>query len=186
MAKLIYGSNTSIDGWTEDASGAFDWAPPDDEVFLSITELMASAGTYLYGRRMYEVLAPWETDPALGAHSEEMGSYARVWQAAEKIVYSSTLEEPLTARTRIERHFDPDAVRELKASASSDVLVGGPHLAAQALDAGLVDEIVLYVWPVVLGGQNPVLATEARVDLELLDERRFGNGVVFVRYRVER
>jgi dihydrofolate reductase len=186
MAKLLYGSNTSLDGWTEDANGGFDWAPPDDEVFVFITELMASAGTYLYGRRMYETLAVWETDPALGAHSEQMGDYARAWQAAEKIVYSSSLTEPLTTKTRIERHFDPSAVRALKDGASSHLLVGGPNLAGQALAAGLVDELLLFVWPVVLGGRNPVLSTEARVDLELVDERRFASGVVYVRYRVER
>jgi dihydrofolate reductase len=184
MVKLVYASNTSLDGWTEDADGGFSWAPPDDEVFVSITGLMASFGTYLYGRRMYETLAPWETDPALAAQSEQRADYARAWQAADKVVYSSTLTEAPTTKTRIERSFDPDAVRERKATAGADLLVGGPHLAAQALAAGLVDELVLYVWPVLLGGRNPALPTDLRADLELLDEHRFDGGTVRLRYRV--
>ena len=184
MAKLIYASNVSLDGDTEDERGAFDWAPPDDEVFVFITELMRSAGTYLYGRRMYETLAVWETDPTLAERSDQMADYARAWQAADKIVYSSTLAGPPTARTRLERHFDPSAVRDLKATATEDLLVGGPNLAAQALVAGLVDEVALFIWPVVLGGCNPALPTDRRVDLELIDEHRFSSGVVHVRYRL--
>jgi dihydrofolate reductase len=184
MAKLIYGSNMSLDGCTEDEHGGFDWAPPDDDVFAFITGLMRSAGTYLYGRRMYETLAVWETDATLAAQSDLMADYASAWQAADKVVYSSTLASPLTANTRLERHFDPGAVRDLKAAASRDLLVGGPNLAAQALAAGLVDELALFVWPVVLGGRNPALPTDTRVDLDLLDEHRFDSGVVHVRYRV--
>ncbi|MET8822479.1 MULTISPECIES: dihydrofolate reductase family protein [Streptomyces] len=184
MAQLIYASNMSLDGCTEDERGAFDWAPPDDEVFAFITDLMRSAGTYLYGRRMYETLAVWETDPSLAARSDLMADYAGAWQAADKVVYSSTLAEPSTARTRLERRFDPGAVQDLKATAGGDLLVGGPNLAAQALAAGLVDEIALFVWPIVLGGRNPALPTDARIDLELVDEHRFGNGVVHLRYRV--
>ncbi|MFE0722256.1 dihydrofolate reductase family protein [Streptomyces rochei] len=184
MAQLIYASNMSLDGCTEDERGAFDWAPPDDEVFAFITDLMRSAGTYLYGRRMYETLAVWETDPSLAARSDLMADYAGAWQAADKVVYSSTLAEPSTARTRLERRFDPGAVHDLKATAGGDLLVGGPNLAAQALAAGLVDEIALFVWPIVLGGRNPALPTDARIDLELIDEHRFGNGVVHLRYRV--
>ena len=184
MAKLIYGSNMSLDGWTEDEDGGFDWAPPDDDVFVSITELMRSAGTYLYGRKMYEVLAVWETDPALGARSDLTADYANAWQAADKVVYSSTLNAPLTANTRLERNFDAVAVAGLKATASGDLLVGGPNLAAQAFAAGLVDEVVLYVWPFILGGRNPALPTDVQVDLELIDEHRFDNGVVHLRYRV--
>ncbi|MFE6531231.1 dihydrofolate reductase family protein [Streptomyces rochei] len=184
MAQLIYASNMSLDGCTEDERGAFDWAPPDDEVFAFITDLMRSAGTYLYGRRMYETLAVWETDPSLAARSDLMADYAGAWQAADKVVYSSTLAEPSTARTRLERRFDPRAVHDLKATAGGDLLVGGPNLAAQALAAGLVDEIALFVWPIVLGGRNPALPTDARIDLELVDEHRFGNGVVHLRYRV--
>ena len=183
MARLIYASNMSLDGCTEDEHGAFDWAPPDDDVFAFITALMRSAGTYLYGRRMYEIMAVWETDPALGAQSALRAEFASAWQGPDKVVYSSTLAAPLTANTRIERHFDPGAVRELKASASTDLLVGGPHLAAQAIEAGLVDELQLFVWPVVLGGRNPALPTDTRAGLELLDEHRFGNGVVHLRYR---
>jgi dihydrofolate reductase len=184
MAKLLYASNMSLDGWTEDARGAFDWAPRDDDVFVSITKLMASTGTYLYGRRMYETLAVWETDPTLAAQSDLMGDYATAWQAADKIVYSSTLGAPLTSKTRVERGFDPSAVQRLKTAAGADLLVGGPNLAAHALAAGLVDEVLLFVWPVVLGGQNAALPSGMRIELELLDESRFRNGVVHLRYRV--
>src|SRR5690606_6776016 len=159
-----------------------DWAPPDDDVFVFTTALMASAGTYLYGRRMYETLALWETDPTLAAASELTAEYARVWQAADKVVYSTTLDAPSTARTRLERRFDPEAVRLQKAVAERDLLVGGPHLAAQALAAGLVDEVGLLVWPVALGGRNPALPTDQRLELELIDEMRFANGVVYLRY----
>ena len=184
MAKLIYASNMSLDGCTEDERGAFDWAPPDDEVFVFITKLMGSAGTYLYGRRMYETLAVWETDSTLAAQSDLKADYASAWQAADKVVYSSTLAAPLTANTRLERRFDPRAVHDLKAAASRDLLVGGPNLAVQALVAGLVDELALFVWPVVLGGRNPALPTDSRADLELIDEHRFDSGVVYVRYHL--
>jgi dihydrofolate reductase len=184
MAKLIYAANMSLDGWTEDECGAFDWAPPDDDVFAFITGLMRSARTYLYGRRMYETLAVWETDSALAAQSDLMADYARAWQSADKVVYSSTLTAPPTANTRLERHFDPTAVHQLKAAAATDLLVGGPNLAAQALAAGLVDELALFVWPVVLGGRNPALPTDVRVDLELIDEHRFSSGVLHLRYRL--
>jgi dihydrofolate reductase len=184
MAKLIYASNVSVDGWTEDATAGFAWAPPDDEVFAIITDLMHTAGTYLYGRRMYETLAVWETDPDLGAGSDLTARYASVWQSAEKIVYSSTLRAPLTTNTRLERRFDADAVRELKTAATTDLLIGGPNLAGQALAAGLVDEVILFVWPVILGGCSPALPTGTRVDLELIDEHPFTNGVVHLRYRV--
>ena len=184
MAKLIYASNMSLDGWTEDSTGGIDWAPPDDDVFASITGLMASAGTYLYGRRMYETMAVWETDPSLATRSDLTAAYATAWQAADKVVYSSSLAAPLTDRTRLERDFDVDAVRELKASADGDLLVGGPHLAGQALAAGLVDEVALYVWPIVLAGGKPALQPQVRVDLELLDEHRFANSALLIRYRV--
>lgn len=184
MAKLIYASNVSLDGWTEDAEGALDWAPPDDAVFAAITEVMDSVGTYLYGRRMYEALAVWETDPALAERSALAERYAEVWQAAEKIVYSTTLAAVSTAHTRLERRFDPDAIRALKATAARDLLIGGPTLAAQALQAALVDECELFLWPIVLGGTKPALPPAWRSDLELLDERRFDNGVVHLRYRV--
>lgn len=183
MRKLMYASNMSLDGCTEDARGAFDWAPPDDEVFVAITEVMRSAGTYLYGRRMYETLAVWETDGALAEISDLTREYAKVWQAAEKVVYSTTLAEVSTTRSRLERSFKPEVVRELKASADRDLLVGGPNLAAQAFRAGLVDECHLFVWPIVLGGGAPALAPDQRIDLRLVDERRFTNGVVRLSYR---
>ena len=183
-AKLVYASNMSLDGCTEDHRGALDWAPPDDDVFVRITELMASVGTYLYGRRMYEAMAVWETEPALAERSELTARYAEVWQAADKVVYSSRLAAPSTAHTRLERHFDPGAVHDLKAASETDLLVGGPNLAGQALAAGLVDELQLFVWPVLLGGRTPALPADVRVDLELLDEHRFGNGVLHLRYRV--
>ncbi|HVX83870.1 MAG TPA: dihydrofolate reductase family protein [Phycisphaerae bacterium] len=183
MAKLIYASNMSLDGCTEDHRGAFDWAPPDEEVFVSITELMRSAGTYLYGRRMYHTMAVWETQPALAAQSDLARAFASAWQAADKVVYSTTLSAVSTARTRLATRFDSGEVRALKAAAPRDLIVGGPHLAAQAIEAGLVDECQLYIWPVVLGGGNAALRAATRADLVLLGENRFTNGVVRVRYR---
>lgn len=185
MANLIYASQMSLDGCTEDEHGALDWAPPDDDVFAFITKLMRSAGTYLYGRRMYETLAVWETDSTLAARSNLMADYASAWQAADKVVYSSTLAAAPTANTRLERHFDSGAVVDLKAGASGDLLIGGPNLAAQALVAGLVDELALFVWPVILGGRKPALPTDTRVDLELIDEHRFNSGAVHLRYRIQ-
>lgn len=184
MAKLIYAANMSLDGFTEDERRAFDWAPPDDDVFVFITELMRSAGTYLYGRRMYETLAVWETDPSLAEQSPLMADYARTWQAADKVVYSSTLGATATARTRLERHFDPNVVRNLKAATTQNLLVGGPNLAAQALAADLVDDLALFIWPVLLGGRNPALPPDRSASLELIDENRFRSGVVYLRYRV--
>jgi dihydrofolate reductase len=184
MANLIYPSNVSLDGYTEDERGGVDWAPRDEKVFASITELMRSAGTYLYGRRMYEMLAVWETDPALAVQSDLMADYASAWQAADKVVYSSTLAAPITAKTRLEPSFDPRAVHDLKAAAGRDLLVGGPNLAAQALGVGLVDELALFVWPIVLAGRKPALPTDLHADLELIDERRFKSGAVCLRYRI--
>jgi dihydrofolate reductase len=183
MAKLIYASNVSLDGCTEDELGGLDWAPPDDEVFAFTTELMRSAGTYLYGRRMYETMAVWETDPGLAAQSDLTSEFANVWQAADKVVYSTTLTAVSTANTGLERHFDPGDVRDLVAAASRDLLVGGPTLAAQAFKAGLVDECHLIIWPVILGGGKPALPTDTRAELALVDERRFSNGVVHLHYR---
>ncbi len=183
MAKLIYASNVSLDGCTEDERGGFGWAPPDDDVFAFITDLMRSASTYLYGRRMYETMAVWETDATLAAQSDLMNDFANAWQAADKIVYSTTLAAVSTANTRLEHHFDPGAVDDLKAVAKSDLMVGGPNLAAQAFKAGLVDECHLFIWPVVLGGGKPALTTHTRLELDLLDEHRFSNGVVRLRYR---
>jgi dihydrofolate reductase len=183
MTKLIYVTNMSLDGYIEDEHGAFDFGPMDDDVFRSCTELLRSAGTFLYGRRLYESMAVWETDATLAAQSDDLADFAAAWQSAEKVVYSTTLTTASTANTRIERHFDPTAVRELKAAANSDITVGGANLASQALKAGLVDECQLFVWPTGVGGGKPAMPTDARVDLELIDERRFGNGVVLLRYR---
>ena len=183
MAKLIYVTNVSLDGYIEDERGAFDLFTPDDDVFASTTDLLRSVGTFLYGRRLYETMAVWETNSALAAQSDLMADFATAWQAASKVVYSTTLAAVSTANTRLERHFDPGAVHDLKAAARSDLIVGGPNLAAQAFKAGLVDECQLYVLPTVLGGGKPALPTDARADLELIDARRLGNGVVLLRYR---
>src|SRR3954470_20240480 len=178
MAKLIYLTNLSLDGYIEDERGAFDWFPPDDEVFAFTTDLLRSVGTLLYGRRLYESMAVWETDAALAAQSDLMADFATAWQAANKVVYSTTLAAVRTEGTRLEHRFDPASVGDMKASAASDLTVGGADLAAQAFRAGLVDEVRLYVWPVIFGGGKPALQGRIRHDLELLDERRFGNGVV--------
>ena len=184
MSKLIYIANVSLDGYTEDSHGNFDWTAPSDEYFGFITDLVRGVGTYLYGRRMYETMAVWETDPALAAQSELRGDFANVWQSANKVVYSTTLQDVSTAKTQLERNFDPDTVRALKAAATSDLTVGGAALAAHAFAAGLVDECHLFIHPVVVGGGKPSLPRDLHAELALLDERRFGNGVVYVRYRV--
>jgi dihydrofolate reductase len=183
MAKLIYVTNVSLDGYIEDESGAFAWFPPDDEVFTFTTDLIRSVGTFLYGRRLYESMAVWETDPALAARSDLMADFASAWQAASKVVYSTTLPAVSTAATSLERRFDPALVHRLKATAGSDLMIGGANLAAQAMRAGLVDECQLLVWPTAVGGGKPGLPTGMRTDFALLDERRFHNGVVRLRYR---
>jgi dihydrofolate reductase len=185
MAKLMYVANMSLDGYIEDANGKFEWTAPIDEVFTFITDIVRSVGTYLYGRRLHETMALWETDPTLAAQSELMADFANVWQAADKIVYSTTLDTVSTTNTRLERRFDPDSVREMKASAAGDLTVGGSTLAAHAFSAGLVDECQLFIYPVVLGEGKPAFSNDASVQLELLDERRFGNGVVYLRYRIQ-
>ena len=185
MSKLIYIANVSLDGYIEDEHGNFDWTEPSDEYFAFITDLVSSAGTYLYGRRMYETMAVWETDPALAAHSELRGRFANLWQAAEKVVYSTTLDAVSTAKSRLERTFDPESVRRMKAAADRDLAVAGADLAAQAFRAGLVDETHLFISPVVLGRGKPALPDDLRAGLELLDERRFDTGIVYVRHRVQ-
>jgi dihydrofolate reductase len=184
MAKLIYVSNVSLDGYIEDEHGSFNWTEPDDEFFAFINDLVRPVGTFLYGRRLYDTMAVWETDPALAAQSELMADFANVWQAADKVVYSTTLDAPSTAKTRLERNFDPASVRDMKASATSDLAVGGAHLAGHALKAGLVDECHLLIHPVLIGGGKPALPSDTRADLELLDDRRLSNGVVYLRYRI--
>jgi dihydrofolate reductase len=182
MAKLIYSAITSLDGYIADEDGNFDWAAPDEEVHRFVNDLERPVGTYLYGRRMYEVMAAWETAHTLADQRPVMQDFAQLWQAADKIVYSKTLETPSSARTRIEPDFDPAAVRQLKTQAERDISVGGPDLAAQAIKAGLVDEFHLFLVPIVVGGGNQALPDHVRLKLELLDERRFGNGVVHLRY----
>jgi dihydrofolate reductase len=179
MAQLIYSAIASLDGYTEDKDGKFDWAAPDEQVHAFVNELERPVGTYLYGRRMYETMVPWETmsDPAPVTRD-----YTEIWQAADKVVYSKTLASAASERTRIERDFDPDAVRQLKAAADRDISVGGPTLAAVAIEAGLVDEVQLFLNPVVVGGGKPALPDGVRLPLELIDERRFDGGVVYVRY----
>ena len=185
MAKLVYSAIASLDGYVADGDGDFGWAVPDEEVHAFINDLQRPIGTHLYGRRMYETMAGWETDPTLADQSPLMRDFAAPWQAADKIVYSRTLEAAPTARTRIERNFDPEAVRQMKASAGQDMLIGGPNIAAQAFGAGLVDECHLFVTPVVVGGGKRFLPGDVRLELELLDERRFGNGMVYLRYRTK-
>jgi dihydrofolate reductase len=183
MAKLIYSAITSLDGYVADEDGNFDWAVPDEEVHAFVNDLERPVGTYLYGRRMYEVMAGWETASTLADQPPLMRDFAQVWQAADKVVYSTTLEMVSSARTRIERAFDPEAVRRMKASAERDISVGGPDLAAHAFRAGLVDECHLFLTPIVVGGGTQALPDDLRQRLELLDERRFGNGVVHLHYR---
>jgi dihydrofolate reductase len=185
MARLIYSMIQSLDGYTEDEHGDFSWgAPEDEDVHSYVNELASSVGTYLYGRRMYETMVYWETAHTIPDQPQFVLDWARQWQAAEKIVYSRTLAEPRSARTRIEREFDPDAVRRLKADAEHDITVDGPELAAQAIRAGLVDEVQMIVCPVVVGGGKRFFPDGVRLNLELVEERRFGNGVVILRYTV--
>ncbi|MEA2601261.1 MAG: hypothetical protein QOF89_2253 [Acidobacteriota bacterium] len=182
MAKLIYSAITSLDGYVADADGNFDWAAPDEEVHAFVNDLERPVGTYLYGRRMYEVMVAWETMD-IADQPPVMRDFAEIWRAADKIVCSRTLESVSSARTRIERDFDPEAVRQMKARAERDITVGGPDLAAQAIKAGLVDELHLFLTPIVVGGGKQSLPSNVRLKLELLDERRFGNGVVHLHYR---
>jgi dihydrofolate reductase len=183
MAKLIYSALTSLDGYIADEEGNFGWAEPDEEVHRFVNDLERPVGTYLYGRRMYEVMVAWETAHTLADQSPVMQDFAQLWQAADKVVYSRTLGTVSSARTRIERDFDPEAVRRMKASAGRDLAVGGPDLAAHAFKAGLVDECHLFLAPIVVGGGTQSLPDGVRLELELLDERRFGNGMVHLRYR---
>jgi dihydrofolate reductase len=182
MSKLIYGTISSLDGFVADENGKFDWAEPDEEVHALFNDLERPVGTHLYGRRLYEVLVAWETMDERPDQPQVFLDFAQIWQAADKIVYSRTLEAVSSARTRIEREFDPESVRELKATSKRDLLIGGPELAAEAIRAGLVDEYHLVLAPVVVGGGKRALPDGVRVDLELLDERRFASGFVYLRY----
>jgi dihydrofolate reductase len=181
MAKLIYAALTSLDGYVADEDGNFDWAEPDEDVHTAVNDVMRPAGTHLYGRRMYEVLVAWETMD-VADEPQPIRDFAEIWHGVDKIVYSTTLETASSARTRIEQTFDPGAIRQMKATEERDLTVGGPHLAAQAIAAGLVDEIHLFHSPIVVGGGNRALPDGVRVTLELLGVRRFGNGVVQLHY----
>ena len=184
MAKLIYSAIASLDGYVEDEQGVFDWAAPDDEVHAYVNDLARPIGTHLYGRRMYETMTFWETSGSGPDSSVVSRDFAAIWRAAEKIVYSRTLETVSSARTRIERRFDPDAIRRLKEASEADIMIGGAELAGQAIAAGLVDEFRLFLVPVVVGGGKRALPANVRARLELVDEQRFRRGVVHLHYRV--
>jgi dihydrofolate reductase len=184
MAELIYSAITSLDGYVVDEHGDFDWAAPDDELHAFVNEQERPIGTYLYGRRMYEVMVAWETMPMVGQPTV-VQEYAEIWRAADKIVYSRTLEAPSSARTQLERTFDPDPIRTMKERTEPDLSIGGPGLAAGAIAAGLVDEVRLFLTPILVGGGTRALPDHVRTGLSLVDERRFAGGVVHLRYRTE-
>lgn len=184
VGKLIYSIGTSLDGYIANEAGEFDWAKPDEELHAFITDVTAPVGTYLYGRRMYETMVYWETAHTVADQPDFVLDWARMWRAADKVVYSTTLAEVSSDRTRLERTFDPEAVRALKASTDHDITVDGAGLASAALRAGLVDEIAHYLSPVVVGGGTPFYPRGIRLALELCEERRFPNGVVYARYTV--
>jgi dihydrofolate reductase len=184
MAKLIYSVIMSLDGYVADEHGNFDWAAPDEELHAFVNDLERQVGTYLYGRRMYEVMVAWETPHTFAEQPPVVLDFAKIWKAAEKIVYSKTLQTASSTSTRIERTFDSEAIRQMKSSATRSISVGGPNLAAQAMKAGLVNECHLFVVPVVVGGGNQALPNNVKVKLDLLDERRFGNGAVHLHYRI--
>ena len=184
MARLRYMAFTSLDGYVADEKGNYGWAMPDDEVFGFVNDFERPVGTYLYGRRLYQEMTGWETAHTNAGQSPLMLDFARIWQAADKIVYSRSLKTVSTARTRIEQDFDPESVRQIKARAARDITVGGPALAAEAIKAGLVDECHLIVVPVVVGSGKKSLPGDVRLQLQLLDERRFSSGVVHLSYRI--
>lgn len=184
MAQLIYSAIMSLDGYVEDADGKFDWSAPDDDVFRFINDLERPIGTYLYGRRMYETMTYWETADSLPGQSPIMLDFANIWQIAEKIVYSKTLAQASTPKTRIERDFNAESIQQLKVAATSDMAVGGSELAAQAIAAGLVDRCQLFLTPILVGAGKSGLPANVRTKLVLLDERRFRNGVVYLHYRI--
>jgi dihydrofolate reductase len=184
VARLIYSAAASLDGYVADEKGNFDWAAPDEEVHRFVNDLERQAGTYLYGRRMYEVLVAWESPEISAGQPAFVQDFAEIWRSADKVVYSRTLGNVSSTRTRIERDFDPEAVRQMKATSRADITVGGPHLAAQAIKAGLVDEIHLFLVPAVVGAGKRALPDNVRLYLELLDEHRFGSGTIHLHYRV--
>jgi dihydrofolate reductase len=184
MAKLIFAAITSLDGYVADADGNFDWSMPSEEVHRFVNNLEAGIGTYLYGRRMYEVMRYWETASTGNGEQSAEQEFAKLWQRADKIIYSRSLDRVSTARTRLEREFDAEAIRQMKADVTRDIAVSGPTLAAEALRHGLVDECHLFLSPIVVGGGTPALPDNVWLQLQLLDERRFDNGVVYLHYRV--
>jgi dihydrofolate reductase len=184
VAKLIYSAIASLDGYVEDAQGRFDWARPDEEVLAFVNDLERPVGTYLYGRRMYETMVFWETADARRDQSTATREFAQIWQAAEKVVYSRTLDAVASAKTRVEREFDHAAIRRLKESSAADISIGGAELAGEAIAAGVLDECHLLLCPIAVGGGKPALPRDVRVALELLDERRFAGGVVSLHYAV--
>jgi dihydrofolate reductase len=184
MSKLIYSAIMSLDGFIEDEDGHFDWAAPNEEVLAFVNNLERPIGTYLYGRRMYETMVGWDTDEFLGDHQPLMLEFAGIWRAADKVVFSRTLQMASSARTRIEATFDTEVIRQLKESARGDLTIGGPELAALAFRANLIDECHLFLNPIVVGGGKHGLPSMVPIRLDLLDERRFGNGVVHLHYRV--
>lgn len=181
VARLIYSAIASLDGFVADEEGRWDWSVPDDDVHALVNDLARPLGTWLLGRRMYEVLVAWET---IDDEDPVIRDFAEIWRSADKVVYSRTLQAASTARTRIEREFDPETVRRMKAESERDLSIAGPGVAAHAFRAGLIDEIQLYLSPIIVGAGNPALPDGVKVPLELLDERRFGNAVVHLRYRV--
>ena len=183
MARLIYSAIASADGYVEDAGGSFGWAEPDEELFRFVNELERPIGTYLYGRRLYQTMTPWETADQTAGQPSYVQDFTRIWQAADKIVFSTTLASASTARTRVERTFSPAMIRQLKQTTGRDMTVGGANLAGQALTAGLVDELALLLIPVIVGGGKPALPAGARLGLELLDTRAFASGAVYLSYR---
>ena len=184
MAELIYNAIQSLDGYIADEQGGFAWAAPGEEVHAFVNDLTRPIGTYLFGRRMYEVMSVWERPDELPGMTEAIRDFADIWKAADKVVYSRTLDTVSTERTRLEREFDPEAVRAMKESSERDLAIGGPGLAASAFRAGLVDELQLFIAPAIVGGGTPSLPSDVRLDLELIDERRFERGMAYLRYRV--
>jgi dihydrofolate reductase len=185
MANLIYSAIASLDGYIADEQGDFSWAQPDEEIHAFVNDLERPLGTHLLGRRMYETMKVWDTDEILKDQPQCMRDYAEIWRGAEKIVYSRTLDEVETSRTRLEGSFEAEAIRALKDAADRDVSIGGPELAAQALEAGLVDEIQLFLVPAAVGAGNAALQIRDRISLRLQDQRSFDNGTIYLRYRVE-
>jgi dihydrofolate reductase len=185
LSKLIYSAIASLDGYIEDHDGNFNWGVPVDEAHAFINNLMRPIGTHLYGRRMYEVMMAWETDSSLGEQSPTMADFARLWQAAEKVVYSQTLKSVSTARTRIARTFEAESIRQMKQELEADLVIGGPELAANAFKAGLIDECYVFLAPITVGRGKPAFPQAIHVHLGLLDQRRFTDGMVYLHYKFE-